>query len=162
VQYLQQRLNAHGASLTADGSFGPMTAQAVRAFQSSHGLVADAVVGPATWNALETAPIGGTPAPSGGGASGGGPSGGGPSGGGTSGGGTSGGGVAVATRPTIMRGATGEHVTYLQTRLSALTYSVTVDGIFGPGTQSAVRSFQASNGLTVDGIVGQATWAALG
>jgi peptidoglycan hydrolase-like protein with peptidoglycan-binding domain len=36
-----------------------------------------------------------------------------------------------------------------------------VDGIYGPETEEAVRSFQSSKGLTVDGIVGPATIAAL-
>jgi peptidoglycan hydrolase-like protein with peptidoglycan-binding domain len=33
-----------------------------------------------------------------------------------------------------------------------------VDGVFGAGTNSAVRSFQSAQGLGVDGIVGDNTW----
>ncbi|WP_129692361.1 peptidoglycan-binding domain-containing protein [Gottfriedia acidiceleris] len=38
---------------------------------------------------------------------------------------------------------------------------ITVDGIFGPVTENAVKKFQASNGLVVDGIVGKNTWGKL-
>lgn len=36
------------------------------------------------------------------------------------------------------------------------------DGMFGPATENAVKAFQASKGLVVDGIVGEHTSAALG
>lgn len=47
VKDLQRRLN-----ITVDGAFGPKTLAAVKAFQTSRGLVADGVVGPYTWKAL--------------------------------------------------------------------------------------------------------------
>ena len=76
--------------------------------------------------------------------------------------GNQGGGTQTQTRPTLRRGSTGEHVKYLQQRLSDHGYWLTADGQFGPGTESQVRSFQRSNGLSADGVVGQQTWAALG
>jgi len=36
------------------------------------------------------------------------------------------------------------------------------DGDFGPGTDKAVKDWQTKNGLTADGIVGDATWAKMG
>ena len=41
----------------ADGSFGPMTEAAVRAFQRKHGLVPDGIFGPRSWAALDLAPV---------------------------------------------------------------------------------------------------------
>jgi peptidoglycan hydrolase-like protein with peptidoglycan-binding domain len=38
---------------------------------------------------------------------------------------------------------------------------LTVDGIFGPNTETAVKLFQQGTGLTVDGVVGPQTWQAL-
>jgi metacaspase-1 len=64
-------------------------------------------------------------------------------------------------RPTLRRGDRGEHVVHLQERLRAHGYDVVVDGYFGPQAGSMVRSFQQAQGLTADGIVGPATWAAL-
>jgi len=63
--------------------------------------------------------------------------------------------------PTLRQGETGTSVTLLQTKLNAAGYKVTVDGSFGPGTAAAVKQFQAAKNLTPDGVVGQATWAAL-
>ena len=37
-------------------------------------------------------------------------------------------------------------------------YTIDIDGLFGGGTESAVKKFQASVGIAADGIVGQDTW----
>jgi cell wall-associated NlpC family hydrolase len=68
VKTLQSQLNARGASIAVDGSFGPATTKAVRALQSAAGIGVDAVVGPKTWNALygsASIPSGGTGASTG-------------------------------------------------------------------------------------------------
>ncbi len=61
------------------------------------------------------------------------------------------------------RGSTGSTVREIQTRLKNWGYySGTVDGIYGSGTEAAVKKFQQKNGLTADGIAGPATLSALG
>ena len=40
-------------------------------------------------------------------------------------------------------------------------YTGPVDGVIGPRTKRAIRSFQKANGLKSDGVVGQRTWAKL-
>ena len=53
-------------------------------------------------------------------------------------------------------------VRYLQRRLELAGYFPgVIDGLYGPRTQQAVVAFQASHGLSVDGIVGPHTWAVL-
>lgn len=69
VKTIQKILNGGGYNVgPIDGNFGPQTANAVRAFQSSKGLVPDGIVGPLTWDALHgrTAtkpPVASLPAP---------------------------------------------------------------------------------------------------
>lgn len=64
--------------------------------------------------------------------------------------------------PTIKRGSTGDAVKGLQNALRALSYNVgSIDGVFGNGTETALKEFQRQNGLSDDGIAGPHTWAAL-
>lgn len=56
-------------------------------------------------------------------------------------------------------GSKGSDVTRIQKALKdAGLYQGTADGIFGPGTEKAVKAFQAKCGLEADGIVGTDTW----
>jgi len=60
-------------------------------------------------------------------------------------------------------GSRGEEVRKIQQRLKNWGYySGSVDGIYGTQTQNAVKYFQRKNGLTVDGIAGKNTLAAMG
>ena len=68
----------------------------------------------------------------------------------------------------LRRGTSGPSVVTLQVMLNRISQSYpaipkisTVDGIFGSRTEAAVRAFQEIFNLSVDGIVGRATWNAL-
>lgn len=113
VRTIQYLLQQWGYTLTVDGSFGTGTLNAVKNFQSSHGLSADGVVGNATWPAL-----------------------------------------TVITQ----QGDSGPKVRAVQSQLNESGYGLVVDGVFGPATNTAVRSFQSAKGLGVDGVVGDNTW----
>jgi hypothetical protein len=52
VRAVQDRLKAGGANLTPDAHFGPLTHNAVVAFQRAHRLTPDGVVGRKTWAAV--------------------------------------------------------------------------------------------------------------
>jgi len=66
----------------------------------------------------------------------------------------------------LRQGARGEAVRELQRNLNVHRAAVglspiAVDGAFGPRTEAAVREFQRGAGLSVDGVVGPVTTAAL-
>ena len=66
--------------------------------------------------------------------------------------------------PRLANGSNGSSVKALQILLIGYKYScggAGADGKFGAATDAAVRRFQKAQGLTVDGIVGPATWAKL-
>lgn len=63
---------------------------------------------------------------------------------------------------TLKKGSKGDDVVALQHLLNVEGVKVTIDGEFGPKTETAVKVFQMAKGLEADGIVGPATWAELG
>lgn len=177
VTLLQRLLN-----VTQDDVFGPGTDAAVREFQRANSLAIDGIVGPMTWDRLgggidpsshiyqrptRTTGLAGSfdedillkpvpmwtpppvvdPAP------------------------TprpvpvslpvSSSEVDVAALPTLRQGATGQGVRNLQGLLNAHAAKLVIDGDFGPATDAAVRNFQNSAHIDVDGVVGAHTWGAL-
>ncbi|HSM01516.1 MAG TPA: peptidoglycan-binding protein [Acidimicrobiia bacterium] len=63
----------------------------------------------------------------------------------------------------LKNGSVGEQVRALQSFLDVFAHDPgPVDGIFGPLTETAVRSFQTERRLTIDGIVGSNTRGAIG
>lgn len=70
--------------------------------------------------------------------------------------------TARATGEKLRTGSEGAQVKILQRGLNAtLGEDLVVDGKFGSATTSAVKRYQSSRGLSVDGVVGPATWGAL-
>lgn len=71
-------------------------------------------------------------------------------------------GSGADSAPSLLgNGSSGEAVRSLQQKLSALGYPLVADGIFGNGTEEAVRAFQRDHGLGADGLVGPGTRAAI-
>jgi len=144
VKEVQQALG-----VPVDGLFGPQTEAAVRKFQTEQGLPVDGVVGPRTWVKLLP------PAPS-------------------SSSSSSSASAAekvekssaspaekvekkeAEEKPWLRQGSGGDAVKELQRALG-----IAVDGVFGRLTERAVREFQFTHDLPVDGVVGPQTWAKL-
>ena len=149
-------------SISADGSFGPGTDRAVRAYQSTHALNVDGIVGPLTYAKMKAAycavSVGsgtnGTSTPT----------------------------VPVSVQPStttvstthsssfprvLKQGMTGADVMLLQKLLNkGVGTQIVVTGpgspgmetnLFGPATTAAVKKFQLKFGLPADGIVGPQT-----
>ena len=138
-----------------DGVFGAATEASVKAFQKHFNLTADGVVGRSTWYKIsyiyvsvkKLAEL------------------------------TSEGEEPTGSQDTITgsgypgtplrRGDRGTSVEQVQFWLQQLAEfdpdlrSLAVDGIFGSGTEAAVKAFQREFGLTADGVVGPATWQKL-
>ena len=64
--------------------------------------------------------------------------------------------------PIIRNGSRGNYVCIAQDDLNTLGYTTGgLDGVFGTQTYNAVRRYQSSRGLSVDGIIGCNTWRSL-
>ncbi len=156
VRTIQRQLNriaqnypAIGPRLTLNGLFDVPTENAVRSFQSIFNLDVDGVVGKATWYRIKSIynAVKGL-------------------------GELLGEGLTISETDRVyprvlQRGDTGEAVQDLQYFLALLSYfdnslpQVFINGSFDERTEQAVRAFQQQQGLTVDGIVGRATWNAI-
>jgi peptidoglycan hydrolase-like protein with peptidoglycan-binding domain len=67
--------------------------------------------------------------------------------------------VSNPGQPTVGPGSSGDAVRRVQRALRrTANLGVVVDGSYGPATEAAVKDFQEGAGLSVDGIVGPATW----
>ncbi len=139
VKAVQAALKAAGFDPKGvDGTFGPDTEAAVKAYQKAKGLEADGIVGPKTWEKLMGS-TGSTPQP--------------PA-------------EPVVPYTRLLKLANpymkGNDVKAVQAALKAAGFDPKgVDGTFGPNTEAAVKAFQKKKGLEADGIVGPKTWAKL-
>jgi peptidoglycan hydrolase-like protein with peptidoglycan-binding domain len=136
VRVLQRALIRVGVGVKygVDGHFGSATRASVKAFQAYKGLPVTGVVDRATAQALGLASAPTPSAP-----------------------------VASSSGGTLARGAVGDRVRQLQRSLVNAGIKVPggVDGVFGPGTESAVKAYQRSRGLVATGRADAATLSAL-
>jgi peptidoglycan hydrolase-like protein with peptidoglycan-binding domain len=137
VTRLQGALQSLGLMFHQDfarkgGEFTGKTKEAVQVFQERNQLPVTGVVGPETWAAL-IAQVGPIVPED----------------------------VAVTGSPVLETGSKGPAVFELESLLASWGAPITPDEAFDKETRSAVKSFQAANGLTVDGRVNTATAAML-
>ena len=156
VRTIQRQLNRIGVNypaitprLTAGGIFNTATEEAVQNFQRTFNLTPDGIVGKATWYRIKSifnAVKGLADLQSEG--------------------------LTIEDIDRIYAtalgpGDEGPQVRAVQYYLAVIGYfddeipSVRLTGVFDEATESAVRAFQAQQGLTVDGIVGRDTWNAI-
>lgn len=146
LQYLLSLIGAYEAEIpiiSIDGSFGPSTESAVKAFQRNYGINETGIVTYPTWDQLyrayigilESLPVGYF------------------------------GELTIPYPGSVLRiGSRGEGVEALQEYLNYISNSYTgipkieVDGVFGAGTENAVRAFQRTFGLNESGIVSAQLW----
>ncbi len=116
------------------GYYGDVTKNGVIQFQKDKNFSVDGVVGPATWGALvgnDTTSVSSTVLSS----------------------------NKEELTESLKQGMSGELVKKAQTRLKELGYfSGNTTGYFGQITKNSVIDFQKSNGCSVDGVIGSATW----
>ncbi len=142
-----------------DGQFGRQTENGVKFFQVRQKLVADGIVGPSTWRSLEAfitrveaaatqwsvtvPPDTAVSIPSN---------------------------PTSRSYPTLQKGDgisapnLRQDVKLLQLLLQRdgiLSANASIDGLFGSGTEQAIRTLQERRNLIVDGLVGQQTWMSL-
>ncbi len=116
-----------------DGKFGPGMQSSVREFQTRNGLKVDGKIGPATLAMLngDSALKKSAPDP-------------------------------ASSLKSLKFGSYGDEVKKLQENLFATYYyKGAIDGIFGYDVSVALKAFQTSAGLTVDGVAGTKTFDAL-
>lgn len=155
VVQMQVMLNRIGQNypaiprVTADGIFGQQTENAVRAFQRIFNLTEDGIVGRSSWYQMVRLYVGVTRLAE------------------LESEGQRFVGISWQAPASLQSGSSGQSVRQLQYMLNVVAQfvnsipTVAEDGIFGEATQNAVRAFQRFAGLTVDGVVGPATWNAL-
>lgn len=156
IELLQRRLNRISANYPAlpkiypvNGVFGPSTTAAVKEFQRVFDLSPDGVVGTATWyrvlyiyNGIKRLSELNSE-------------------------GLTLGEISTQYPDLLQNGSEGTGVLVLQYYLSYISAfiptvpAVGIDGYFGAETERAVRAFQSTYGLPIDGIVGEQTWREL-